>query len=154
MFTPPTQNNPLVGIWKLISATAIHADGTIAANIYGANPIGYITYTVEGYMMVMFAKSGRPLLSQAIDSPLSKELEAVPLEELAQAFAGFSAYAGTYTLAGDTVRHHLDIASIPNRVGVTLIRTFAIDGNRITLRTPETISDGVAKVFELIWERV
>lgn len=154
MTMPLTQNNPLVGIWKLISATAIHSDGTVIPEVYGANPTGYITYMAEGYMMVMFSRSARPLLSQEIHSPLSGEISAVPIVELAQAFTGFNAYAGTYTINGDTVSHHLTIASIPNRVGVTLIRTFTITGNQITLRTPEIISDGVEIVFELVWGKV
>jgi hypothetical protein len=60
MSTPSIQNNPLIGIWKLISATAIHADGTVAPEVYGKNPVGYITYTLDGHMMVMFAKSELP----------------------------------------------------------------------------------------------
>jgi hypothetical protein len=150
----PIQKNPLIGIWKLLSATAIHPDGTIVSEIYGMNPVGYITYTGEGQMMVMFSRSDRLPLSQQIQSPFSQEMNAVPIEELAQAFMSFSAYAGTYTLNGNTVSHHLTIASIPNRVGTTLVRTFAINGNQITLRTPETICDCVTTVFELVWERV
>jgi Lipocalin-like domain len=154
MPTPSIQNNPLIGIWKLISAIAIHPDGTVDSKVYGTNPIGYITYTADGHMMVMFSRSDRPQLSREIQSPLSREMSVIPLEELAQAFTGFSAYAGTYTLNGNTVSHHLTIASIPNRVGTTLVRTFTINGDRITLRTPETINNGVAMVFELLWERL
>jgi hypothetical protein len=81
-------------------------------------------------------------------------MNALPIEDLARSFTSFNAYAGTYILNGNTVIHQIAIASIPNRVGKTLIRTFAIDGNRIVLKTPETIVDGTAKVFELTWERV
>jgi Lipocalin-like domain len=55
MSTPSTQNNPLIGIWKLISATAIHADGTVTLDVYGTHPVGYITYTSNVRMMVMFS---------------------------------------------------------------------------------------------------
>lgn len=50
------QNNPLLGTWKLISITAIFPDGNIDNEAFGANPIGYITYTIEGKMMVIFSK--------------------------------------------------------------------------------------------------
>ncbi|WP_246162583.1 MULTISPECIES: lipocalin-like domain-containing protein [Brasilonema] len=53
-----------------------------------------------------------------------------------------------------TVTHHVEIASIPNRVGKDLVRTFTLNGNRVTLKTPPTETDGVLKVFELVWERV
>lgn len=60
MLTSKSQDNPLIGIWKLISVTAIHLDGTVAQDVYGVNPMGYITYTAEGHMMVMFAKAIAP----------------------------------------------------------------------------------------------
>jgi Lipocalin-like domain len=148
------QNHPLIGTWKLISATAIHSDGTVNSEVYGVSPTGYITYTAEGHMMVMFSRSDRALLSQEVRSPLSKEMSTIPIEELAQAFITFNAYAGTYTVDGDIVYHHLAIASIPNRVGTTLVRTFILSDNRLILKTPETISDGISQVFELVWERL
>ncbi|WP_196513594.1 lipocalin-like domain-containing protein [Nostoc sp. NZL] len=66
----------------------------------------------------------------------------------------FNAYAGTYTLSGNTVTHQIEIASIPNRVGTKLVRTFTLSENRVTLLTPPVFSDGVEQVFELVWERI
>ncbi|NJO66878.1 MAG: lipocalin-like domain-containing protein [Leptolyngbyaceae cyanobacterium RM1_405_57] len=152
MLTSKSQDNPLIGIWKLISVTAIHLDGTVAQDVYGVNPMGYITYTAEGHMMVMFAKGDRPLLSGDPNSPFA--LESIPSEELAQAFSSFNAYAGTYTINSNTVHHHLTLTSIPNRVGTTLVRAFTVRGDRLTLKTPETRSGGIAKNFELTWERI
>ncbi|NMG09451.1 lipocalin-like domain-containing protein [Brasilonema sp. UFV-L1] len=149
-----TQTNPLVGTWTLICASAINPDGTVTPQVYGPNPIGYITYTPEERMMVMFARSDRPPLSEDIRSPFSKDIRSLPPEECVQAFSTFNAYAGTYTLNGNTVTHHVEIASIPNRVGKDLVRTFTLNGNRVTLKTPPTNTDGVLKVFELVWERV
>lgn len=146
-----SQPNSLVGIWKLVSASAIHSDGTIDTEIYGSNPTGYITYTVEGRVMVIFSRSDRLPFSKPVQSPLSDEMRSIPIQELAQAFMTFNAYAGTYTIDGNTVTHHLEIASIPNRIGTALIRTFTIASNQITLRTP---SNDFQTAFELIWERI
>ncbi|MBD2066419.1 lipocalin-like domain-containing protein [Leptolyngbya sp. FACHB-671] len=154
MTTPPSENNPLIGMWKLISATAIHANGTATPDVYGTHPVGYITYTSDGHMMVMFARSDRSPLSQEVQSPLSPQMHALPVEELAQAFTTFSAYAGTYTLSGNTVTHQLEIASIPNRVGTALVRTFTLSESQVTLRTSPVLTDGVETVFELVWERI
>jgi hypothetical protein len=44
----------------LISAIAIHSDGTINSEVYGTHPVGYIAYTLDGHMMVMFSKSELP----------------------------------------------------------------------------------------------
>ena len=154
MSTPSIQNNPLIGLWKLISAIAIQPDGTINSDVYGTHPVGYITYTLDGHMMVMFSMRDRPPLSQEVRSPLSPEMQSLPIEELAQAFTTFNAYAGTYTLSGNTVTHQIEIASIHNRVGTMLVRTFNISESRVTLRTPPVLSDGVETVFELVWERI
>lgn len=150
-----TPSNPLLGTWTLVSAIARSSDGISNSEVYGTNPAGYITYTAEGRMMVMFARSDRQLLSQNIGSPLSDEIRSIPASELAEAFTTFNAYAGRYTLEGNTVTHHLEVASIPNRVGTDLVRTFTIvDGNRVILKTTPVVRDGVSQVFELVWERV
>lgn len=154
MTTPPIENNPLIGMWKLISASAIHANGTVTPDVYGAHPVGYITYTLDGHMMVMFSRSNRPLLSQEVQSPLSSQMQSLPAEELAQAFTTFNAYAGTYTLSGNIVHHRIEIASIPNRVGTALVRTFTLSESQVTLRTSPVSTDGVETVFELVWERI
>jgi len=99
--------------------------------------------------MVMFSER-RPPLSQEVRSPLSPEMQSLP-EELAQAFTTFNAYAGTYTLSGNTVTHQIEIASIPNRVGTMLVRTFTLSESRVTLSTPPVLSGGVETVFELVW---
>lgn len=151
---PFAQSNPLLGMWKLISVSAILPDGTIEREAYGANPKGYITYTPDNRIIVILARSSRPLLSGDIDSPLSANIRLLPIEESAQAFSTFSSYAGTYTLSGNMITHHIEISSIPNRVGTDLIRTFTLSGNRVTLKTPPTLSDSVSKTFELVWERL
>ncbi len=149
-----SQNNPLLGTWKLISITAIFPDGNIDNEAFGANPIGYITYTIEGKMMVIFSKCDRALLSGNSASPLTTAIHKVPIEERAEAFASFNSYAGNYTLDGNKVIHHVEIASIPNRIGKSLTRTFVLNGNRVTLKTPPSKSDDTPKIFELTWERI
>ncbi|MEO0934191.1 MAG: lipocalin-like domain-containing protein, partial [Cyanobacteria bacterium J06641_2] len=70
------------------------------------------------------------------------------------AFSTFNSYAGSYTLDGDKVIHHVEIASIPNRIGKSLTRIFTINENRVTLKTPPSRSDDTPKIFELTWERL
>ncbi|WP_315789725.1 lipocalin-like domain-containing protein [Fischerella sp. JS2] len=148
------EHNPLLGTWKLISATAINPDGTIDSEVYGSHPTGYITYTPERRMMVIFSQRDRLALTGDIRSPFSKEIKSLPPQECLQAFSTFNAYAGMYTIEGNTVTHHVEIASIPNRVGTDLVRTFTLNGNQVTLQTPPTKTAGVEKVFELVWEKV
>ncbi|MGF1675646.1 MAG: lipocalin-like domain-containing protein [Rivularia sp. (in: cyanobacteria)] len=148
-----SKNNPLLGTWKLISITSIFSDGKIDREAFGTNPIGYITYTPEGKIMVIFSKSERPLLSGNSASPLTAAIHQIPIEERSQAFSSFNSYAGSYTLDGNTVIHHVEIASIPNRVGKSLSRTFTLNVNQVTLKTPPSKSHDTPK-FELVWERV
>ncbi|MBE8992449.1 lipocalin-like domain-containing protein [Nostoc sp. LEGE 12450] len=148
------QNNPLLGTWKLISVSATLDDGTVEGQAYGSSPNGYITYTPEGRILVILSRSDRSLLNGDIHSPLSQDINLVTIAERAQAFSTFSAYAGTYSVSGNIVTHHIEIASIPNRVGTDLIRTFTLRDNQVTLKTPPTMSNGVSKVFELVWQRI
>lgn len=60
--------------------------------------------------------------------------------------SNFMAYAGTYTLDASTVTHHLDLALIPDWEGTDLVRSAKVEGDTLTLKTPE----GDA----LIWTRV
>ena len=58
----------------------------------------------------------------------------------------------TYPLG--PVTHHLEIASAPNYVGMDLVRTFSISGNRLTLTTPQRTLAGQTSTSTLIWERL
>ncbi|WP_278559881.1 lipocalin-like domain-containing protein [Fischerella thermalis] len=52
-------------------------------------------------------------LTGDIRSPFSKEIQSLPPQECLQVFSTFNAYAGIYTIEGNTVTHHVEIASIP-----------------------------------------
>ena len=63
---------------------------------------------------------------------------------------------GRYTIdaSRSVVTHHIEIASAPNYVGMDLPRTFALEGNRLTLRTPQRQLAGQTSSSTLIWERI
>ncbi len=76
------------------------------------------------------------------------------MEEQAEAFKTFLAYAGRYSLSGDKVIHHVEISSIPNYVDKDLIRSVKFQGDRIVLVTPPTPVNGKLQTVELIWQRL
>jgi hypothetical protein len=76
------------------------------------------------------------------------------LEEQAEAFNTFLAYAGRYTWNGEQITHHIEISSIQNYVNKDLVRRVKFDGNRIILITPPTLVNGKIQTVELIWERL
>ena len=77
-------------------------------------------------MTAIISNGGRKPLSVA-------DRMTAPADERAQAFATFLAYAGRYTVAGDTVTHHIEAASIQNWVNGAQVRFFKLEGDRLTM---------------------
>jgi hypothetical protein len=137
----------LVGTWKLVSVSSWTEKGDTNKTAHGPNPTGLLTYTSEGRMMVVIAEDGRKPLSVA-------DRVAAPVEEKAQAFSTFHAYAGRYTFTGDKVIHHVEVASLQNEVNTDQVRFVKLQGDRLTLRTPPILRGGVQQTLELVWERL
>lgn len=140
-------SSSLRGTWKLVSALSSTATGVHNNTPYGPNPTGILIYNNDGRMAVMISYGGRKKLSVA-------DRMAAPFEERAEAFATFLAYSGRYTVKGDKVIHHVELASLQNWVGTDQIRLIKYHGKRITLVTPPLQLNGMTEVFELTWERV
>jgi hypothetical protein len=71
-------------------------------------------------------------------------------------FDGFAAYAGTYTIAGNRVSHHVDSSWNEAWTGTTQVRQFEIDGNTLRIRSipePDFI-DGKVTSSELLWIKI
>ena len=137
------QIGELVGTWELVSASTTTPTGERNETPYGSTPTGLLTYTADGRVSAMISHSGRKSLST-----LAK------LEEQAEAFKTFLAYAGRYRLIGDEVIHSVEISSIQSYVGKNLVRTLKFQGDQIVLVTPPTPVKGKIQTFELIWRRL
>ena len=84
-----------------------------------------------------------------------KPLRAIPqVEEQAEAFKTFLAYAGRYTLGQDKVIHHVELSLIPNYAGKDLVRSVKFQGDQIVLVTPPTLMNGSIQSIELVWQRL
>jgi hypothetical protein len=136
----------LVGTWKLISATNTTEKGELMGDAYGQNPTGFLTYTPDGRMMAIIAWGGR--------KPLS--VLPAPVQEQAEAYSTFIAYAGRYTLSGDRVIHHVEAAMRQDWVNTDQVRFIVkLQDNRLTLRAPIYVArTGVRQSQELVWERM
>ncbi len=136
-----------VGTWRLVSSTERNERGDVKDS-FGKHPNGLITYTADGRMMAIIAFDGRKALSVA-------DYVAAPAAERAEAFATFLSYAGTYTVKGNKVIHHVEVAWLQNRVGTDQVREFAFrDDGRLVLRTPPILKGGATITAELVWERI
>jgi Lipocalin-like domain len=136
-------NDKLVGVWKLISASSKTSSGERNETPYGSSPVGFLIYTADG-RTAMISYDGRKSLSMGGGT----------LEEQAEAFKTFLAYAGRYTLSGDKVTHHVEISSIQNYVDRDLVRSVTFKGDQIVLVTPPTRVNGRIQTIELVWQRL
>jgi Lipocalin-like domain len=137
-------NDRLVGTWRLVSASSTTSTGERNETPYGPSPEGFLTYTADGRVAALISYGGRKLLSAGTGT----------LQEQAEAFNTFLAYAGRYKRSGDKVTHSIDISSIQNYVGRDLVRKITFEEHRIVLVTPPTRVNGKLQTVELIWQRL
>jgi lipocalin-like protein len=145
--TAPSREE-LVGSWRLIAASATTPNGATNDAPYGATPSGIITYTSDGrVIMAMLSHSGRKPLSTG-------DRISASAEERAEAYATYFAYAGRYSLAGDKIVHHVEMASVQNWVNTDLVRIVRLEDDKLTLTTPPLSVGGHSQTTELIWQRI
>ena len=97
-------------------------------------------------MMAIISHSGRKPLA-------SGDRISASVDERAEAFATPFSYAGRYSLAGDKIIHHVEIASVQNWVDTDLIRLFVLK----TTKLPDDAADvvgGLIRTTELVRERI
>jgi hypothetical protein len=141
-----TTNDKLVGTWRLVSASSTTSSGERNETPYGPSPSGFLTYSEDGRVTALISYGGRKSLSVGGGTSA--------LEEQAEAFKTFLAYAGRYTLSGDNVTHHVEISSIQNYVDKDLVRRVKFQDDQIILVTPPTRVNGKIQTVELIWQRL
>jgi len=142
------QRESPLGTWRLVSYHTETPDG-IRTFPLGEDVAGIAMYLPNGTVSIQFMRKNRPLFK-------SGDAWRGTLEEERAAFEGFFAYTGRYTIdaASSRVTHHIEVCSAPNYVGIDLVRTFSISGNRLTLRTPQRQLAGQTSASTLTWERI
>ena len=119
----------------------LHEDGTVEKP-WGDHVVGYLLYSAEGYMSGNLSPAGR------------RHNMGKTEKQTARRKRDYIAYAGPYTVKGDTVTHHVEVSLFPNWLGTAQLRYHKREGNRLILRTPPIPSgDGVVAV-QLTWEKV
>lgn len=89
----PIEASRPIGTWRLIGGTAADADGRSLPPPYGPEPMGLITFTAGGRVMVV-SGDGRP----ALPDGTSRD---------------FGAYCGSYSFDGATLTVTVDGTSSP-----------------------------------------
>jgi hypothetical protein len=116
---------------------------------FGRHPEGVLHYCPNGRMSVTFLKQDRTKLGMSsaqmaearrvLDQPWRLPAQVrtvVAMARFAKAALGFMAYAGTFSVTGDAVSHHVDLALVPDDIGTEVVRIAALNGSMLTLTTP------------------
>jgi hypothetical protein len=137
-----------IGVWRLEAIRDRLPDGRVQDHPdFGPRPDGFLVYTESGHVSVQFMRRDRPGWRKEDDPTDAERVEAA---------RGYGAYAGRYEVdeKSAVVRHHVEIALIPNRVGVTLTRSFSFEGDLLKLSPAGFQRDGVEMLRTLVWSRV
>jgi hypothetical protein len=118
------QHDGLEGVWRFEKEVDTRADGTVVAIGPTKGYAGLLIYTANGHMSATVMPARRPwTISRATE------------EELRETAESGTAYTGRYEV--DTAAHkvtHIVLASMdPGDEGRRLERTYALNGDRLTL---------------------
>lgn len=122
--------NP-IGSWELKSFEIESPEKGMRP--WGTNTRGLLVYSATGHVSVAINKD-----IVATGNP-DKDL-----------FDSILFYAGTYKVEENVVRHQVTIASNPARVGKEMVRFATLDGNNLTIKTPQE-SYGTATI---VWRKL
>jgi hypothetical protein len=138
----------LLGTWKLMSYVGEEIPSGAKADVMGPRPSGYVNYGPDGRMIVIIVGSDRKRPA----GPIATQEEAQAL------IRSMLAYAGTYTVdsGAKTVTHHVDISWDQSRTGESHVRSYKLDGDRLTLTTQPSTDPATGRktVRTLVWERM
>ena len=98
-------------------------------------------------MTAIISDDGRKPLSIA-------DRVSAPMEERAEAYSTFMAYAGRYTFTCDKVVTHVDVASLQNWVDTDQTRFVTVQGDRMHVRNTPMLRAGVMVNIQSVWERL
>jgi hypothetical protein len=135
----------LIGTWSLVSVTRQDLATGAKVDFIGPDPVGYISYSADHRMMVVIARSGRKKPAGARATPAEAEALMKTLVS----------YAGTYSISGGEITHHVEVSWNESWTGTDQTRRFRHDGGRLhldTLPSPDPV-DGTMSVRSMVWKR-
>lgn len=133
--------------WKLVSSKTRIIETGEGRNSLGPKPIGYITYTPDGRMITLAVSNERPNVGNT--SKLTDE-------DRAKLFRTMWGYAGTFTLQGNSITHHVDTSWNEVWSGMDFVRDIEARDDKLVFTTKPQMSmtTGKMEVLTLVWEKV
>jgi Lipocalin-like domain len=117
-----SQRDKILGSWQMVSWTIKDLSTGQISPALGDNPVGYITYTPEGRVMVLVLRGYR-----------RKPAALVPTDaEKVALYDSMFAYAGTYSVDDEKVLHHIDMSWNEAWTGTTQVRFLRLHGDMLT----------------------
>ena len=137
---------PQIGTWKLTSWVIKDVATGQKSEPFGAHPAGNISYGPDCRVQVITTAEGRKAPANLVPT----DAERIDL------YNGLVAYAGTYSIEGDIVSHHIDASWNQTWTGRTQVRRFKIDGNILRIETlgQKSVLTGRESVQVLVWTKV
>ena len=135
-------SSPLVGTWSLNSFYRLDAAGKRFD--YGELR-GLLTYAEDGWMQVLICEQRPEFAGRALTT-----------DEKAAIFDTMTAYAGTYTITGSTVIHHVKLSWNQTWGGGDQVRHFELAGDTLTIKTPaigDVATQRPVGIYVLEWLR-
>jgi hypothetical protein len=133
----------LFGSWRLVSfQLRIVGEEGAPRETFGPHPFGRIVFTPDHHMAVFISRPDR--------KPPTDQTEAAAL------LSSMTAYTGKFMLDGNKFVTAVDGAWNEIYKDTEQVRYFALDGDMLSIRTPEQTSailPGKRTVVTLVWER-
>lgn len=118
-------SGPQLGTWKVQSYVTTDLATGQKSETFGAHPSGFLSYGPDCRMQAILIKEPRKAPANIVPT----DAERIDL------FNGLIAYAGTYSIKGDIVSHHIDASWFQTWTGTTQSRHFKIDGKTLHIET-------------------
>ena len=119
----------LVGTWRVTSYSRLALATNEVSRPYGENVIGYLQYSPGGHMVVFLSAGEMPKVSP----PFSEADQAAIYGKM------IGAYAGTYSVDGNKVTHHIVAGYRPDWVGGDQIRFVELSGDKLATKTAPVV---------------
>ncbi|MBN8507821.1 MAG: lipocalin-like domain-containing protein [Burkholderiales bacterium] len=141
-----TTDNPMAGLWALVSYVVRMADGSESTPL-GPDAIGYLHYGGDGVVAGIMMARGRPHFSTGNRLGASAE-------EKVRAWDSVVTYMGTYEFRGDTVVHRIRASVFPDWTGVDQLRHRQVLPNGQVVLSNTLVERGVQREAIATWRRI
>jgi hypothetical protein len=142
----PTCAGPQLGTWVLLSMETEDLETGQKHNLLGVHPSGYLSYDSDCRMSAILVRESR----EGPAAWVATDAESVEL------YRGMIAYAGSYSIDGYKITHHIETSWNQAWTGTTLVSQFNIDGKSLFIHTGpgKNPLTGKQSSTEFIWVRV